>query len=203
VIDTLLTDDFGGVLVTDFYAAYDQLPGLKQRCWAHTWRDIDVLEHEFPEEAVLAAWVAGVRAICQLATGPRPIEEAGTSPQARRARAARARQYEQQHPLLCPQTLPADRPEATLAKRFRRYADELFTVVRELDVPPTKSAAERSLRPLVIARNVSGGTRSAAGSMVRMTLASLTAMAPLQGDNPTDVFLQLLTAPDVSPCHTP
>ena len=30
---------FDGVLVSDFYAAYNHYPGLKQRCWAHLLRD--------------------------------------------------------------------------------------------------------------------------------------------------------------------
>jgi transposase len=201
VIDEVLSEDFGGVLVTDFYAAYDHLLGAKQRCWAHTWRDISALEHEFPEDTDLAAWVAGVRAIYDLATAQRPSGEEGMTPQAVRARACRAAGYEQQLLLLCPETLSSDRPEATLAKRFRRYSTELFTFVRELAVPPTNNAAERSLRPVVIARKVSGGTRSAAGSTVRMTLASLAATARLRGDNPTDVFLAVLTAPQPSPSH--
>ena len=36
VVDEVLV----GVLVSDFYAAYNHYPGLKQRCWAHLLRDI-------------------------------------------------------------------------------------------------------------------------------------------------------------------
>jgi transposase len=206
VIDDLLTDRFAGVLVTDFYAAYDHLPGLKQRCWAHLWRDIDALEREYPTGTALTAWVVGVRAIYDRATAPHPEAEAeeGMTPQVVQARARRATQATQQLLLLCPDTLPADRPEATLAKRIRRYQGELFTFVREVDVPATNNAAERGLRSLVIARKMSGGTRSAAGSSTRMTLASLTGTARLRGDNPTQVFLAvLLTDPSsATPPHT-
>jgi transposase len=37
-IDQILGADFGGVLVTDFYGAYDHFDCPKQRCWAHTIR---------------------------------------------------------------------------------------------------------------------------------------------------------------------
>lgn len=195
VIDDLLTDDFGGILVTDFYAAYDHLPGRKQRCWAHLWRDIAALEMEYPADGELAAWVAGVRAISALATAERPAVEQGTTPAAARAREERARGYEQQLVALCPDTLLPDRPEATLAKRIRRYLQELFTFVAVPGVPPTNNAAERSLRPLVIARKVSGGTRSAAGSTCRMRLASIAATARLRGLDPHEVFLRILTNP--------
>lgn len=195
VIDHLLGEDFGGILVSDFYGVYDHLPGLKQRCWAHLWRDIDDLEHEYPEDADLAAWVAGIRAIYDLATGNRPPEEQGMTPQAIRARQARARRYEQQLVALCPETLTGDRPEVTLAKRIRRYRQELFTFVANPAVGHTNNAAERTLRPLVIARKISGGTRSVTGSSTRMTLASLAATARLRGDDPTDVFLRVLHDP--------
>jgi hypothetical protein len=74
VIDALLTDAFGGIVVADFYAAYDHLPGRKQRCWAHflAGHCPDALETEWPEDTGLVAWVAGVRAIYDLARGERP-----------------------------------------------------------------------------------------------------------------------------------
>ena len=43
VVDEVLDDSFSGVLVSDFYAAYNHYPGLKQRCWAHLLRDIHEL----------------------------------------------------------------------------------------------------------------------------------------------------------------
>jgi hypothetical protein len=195
VVDDLLTDSFGGILVTDFYAAYDHLPGRKQRCWAHLWRDIDAVETEWPEDAELAAWVAGVRAIYDLARGERPAAEQGTTPEAARVREERARGYEQQLLALCPETMPTLRPEVTLAKRIRRYLQELFVFVAEPGVPHTNNAAERSLRPLVIARKVSGGTRSPAGSTCRMTLASIAATARQRSLDPTEVFFRILTNP--------
>jgi transposase len=195
VIDELLGTTFGGTLVTDFYSAYDHLTGMKQRCWAHLWRDIDALEVEYPDDPVLAAWVAGVRAIYDLATAERPAEEVGETPQAVRQRARRADRYEQQLQLLCPETMAVDRPEATLVKRIRRYRQELFTFVRDPAVPPTNNAAERSLRSLVIARKISGGTRSAQGSSTRMVLASLAATARLRTLDPAATFLQVLTDP--------
>jgi hypothetical protein len=121
------------------------------------------------------------------------------TPQAIHRRARRARRYERQLLLLCPESLAPERPEATLAKRIRRYSSELFTFVRELDVPATNNAAERALRPQVIARKISGGTRSSTGSTTRMTLASVFATAQLRGLDPAAACQQLLLAPDSHP----
>jgi len=47
-----LLKDFKGVLVSDFYAAYDCIPCSQQRCLLHLMRDLndEVLEHPFDEE---------------------------------------------------------------------------------------------------------------------------------------------------------
>ena len=62
-------------------------------------------------------------------------------------------------------------------------------------------AAERSIRPLVVARKISGGTRSAGGSRDRMILASVLGTAQVRGDDLTATCLHFLgTAP--SAAHT-
>ena len=53
----VLDSSFSGVLVSDFYAAYNHYPGLKQRCWAHLLRDIHDLKGLYPEDA----WLSGPR----------------------------------------------------------------------------------------------------------------------------------------------
>lgn len=63
------------------------------------------------------------------------------------------------------------------------------------DVPATTNAAERSLRPLVTSRKISGGARSARGTQTKMTLASLFGMWRLRGINPFDACQDLLASP--------
>ena len=41
------------------------------------------------------------------------------------------------------------------------------------DLPLDNNAAERTLRPLVVSRNVSGGIRSKQGTQSKLTLATL------------------------------
>lgn len=95
---------------------------------------------------------------------------------------------------------PATSPQATLCQRVARYRTDLFIFVADPAVPPTNNAAERALRPLVIARKVSGGTRSKRGSQSRMILQSLVATWDLRGLDPVAEFLALLTSP---PQHCP
>ena len=64
-------------------------------------------------------------------------------------------------------------PCQALAKRLLRHQDELFLFVLLEGLSADNNLAERSLRPLVVARKISGGTRSSEGSKTRMALASL------------------------------
>lgn len=94
---------------------------------------------------------------------------------------------------------PPKTPHAALCLRVERYHPEFFTFVAEPGVPPTNNAAERALRPLVIARKVSGGTRSARGSRTRKRLQSLVATWELRGLDPAAALLALLQAPPAIP----
>ena len=69
--------------------------------------------------------------------------------------------------------LTYEHPCCTLAKRLLRHQDELFQFVLVPGLPADNNLAERSIRPLVIMRKISGGTRSAEGTKTRLTLASL------------------------------
>jgi transposase len=195
VPDAVLGPAYAGTLVTDFYAAYNHFPGPHQRCWAHLWRELWELERQHPHDGELAAWIAGIGEIYRQATGERPAAEAGMTPEAARARAQRAKQYERQLWALCPQTMPADRPEATLAQRCRTFLPELFTFVRDPTIPPTNNTAEQALRSLVIARKISGGSRSPTGTQTRMVLTSLCMTARVQGQVPAAFIEQRLRSP--------
>ena len=68
----------------------------------------------------------------------------------------------------------------------------LFVPRATASLRPTKV---RVRRPLVIARKISGGTRSAGGSQTRMVLQSLVATWELRGQDPLAAMLDLLRAP--------
>ena len=54
VVDEVLGESFGGILVSDFYVAYHHYPGLKQRCLAHLLRDIHKLKYCIRKTPVLS-----------------------------------------------------------------------------------------------------------------------------------------------------
>lgn len=86
-------------------------------------------------------------------------------------------------------------PCHALAQRLLRHQGELFTFVRRDDVPADNNGAERALRPLVVCRKISGGSRSAQGSETRMVLTSLFDTWRAQGHNPLQACRRLLQGP--------
>jgi len=91
--------------------------------------------------------------------------------------------------------LESSAPQRLLCQRVERFLPELFTFVELAAVPSDNNAAEKALRPQVMARKISGGTRSAKGSDTKTTLASLFSSWQLQGLNPFTTCRQLLNSP--------
>jgi len=60
-----------------------------------------------------------------------------------------------------------------LAKRIRTYLEDLLVWLRDPAVSPDNNAAERALRPAVITRKTSFGSRSPAGAQAFARLLSL------------------------------
>jgi transposase len=188
VVDTALGPAFAGVLVSDFYAAYHHYPGVHQRCWAHLLRDIHELKDVYPTDAGLADWAAVVLALYREGADFVGPDEA--------ARLAKQRELEERLSAAC-RPFAADplAVQRKLCRRIARHLKELFVFVGDPRVPATNNAAERSLRPLVTSRKISGGTQSETGTTSKTTLASLFGTWRAQGRNPLDECLHLLQSP--------
>jgi len=196
MVDAVLGADFHGVLVSDFYAAYDHYAGLQQKCWVHLLRDIHELVRQHPDDAHLRAWADGVSGCYSAAVAQADLLTAAeASDDARRT--ARLACDAALASLCQPFETHATAPQATLCRRVARYRHSLFTFVREPGVPAHNNAAERSVRHEVISRKISGGTRSAHGTQVRLALATLFGTWRAQQRDPYQSCLALLASPQV------
>ncbi len=183
VVEEVLGEEFDGVLVSDFYGAYNVHAGEHQRCWPHLLRAIHELTERCPQDEALLAWAKGVREVYERAkayAGPDP-KPPPDKQQAERVKAQR--RYEQELWLLCEPYVKTDTPMRVLCERIERFLPELFVFVADPRVPADNNAAERSLRAQVVSRKISGGTRSEQGSETKSILASLFGTWQLQGRN--------------------
>ncbi len=197
VVKQLIGENYQGVLGSDFYAGYNIHYGLHQRCWVHFLRDIHDLKKLHPQDEVLFTWAKDVKAVYEqavawagqepdLTLSPRKLE---------RVRVAQQHVFEQRLWKLCQPFAHTTAPQHTLCERVEQFLPELFVFVAVPGVPAHNNLAERSVRPLVIARKISGGTRSPKGSQTRMGLASLFGTWTAQQLNPFHQCLALLTSP--------
>ena len=189
VMDEVLGESFGGILVSDFYVAYHHYPGLKQRCWAHLLRDIHKLKVLYPEDAGLVRWARRVQRLYAKAVGWAAAGGCSLREQLTLERRLLG---------LCRPFLEDPLAvQGKLCRRIERHIKELFVFVSHPETPPDNNAAERSLRHLVISRKISGGTRSEAGSDSKMTLASLFGTWRARGLNPLLECRRLLISPQL------
>lgn len=197
VVKRLIGEDYGGVLGSDFYGGYNIHEGLHQRCWVHFLRDVHELKEKYPHDETLLTWSASVKtayeqAVAWAEQGPDP----NLAPrQQQQVRVAQQHAFEQQLLVLCHPFVGTATPQRTLCERVVRFLPELFVFVAIPGVPSHNNLAERSVRPLVIARKISGGTRSPKGSDTRMGLASLFGTWMAQHLNPFSQCLATLTLP--------
>lgn len=195
VVKQLIGEDYQGVLGSDFYAGYTIHHGLHQRCWIHFLRALHDLKKLHPHHDLLFTWAKDVKALYEQAVAwaeldPDPLLSAR---QQQCVRVEQQHVFEQRLWKLCQPFAHTTAPQHTLCERVEQFLPELFVFVAVPGVPAHNNLAERSVRPLVIARKISGGTRSPKGSDTRMGLASLFGTWMAQQLNPFHQCLALLS----------
>lgn len=177
------------MLVSDFYGAYNAYEGVKQRCWVHLLRDLKELQEKHPDNCRIGQWVGRIKSIYEeaKAVARSDLEQMDRCRMRQRFEARMLR-------LASPYLKAENAPQRVLAKRIESFLGELFPFVDCEGVPSDNNAAERAVRPAVIARKVSGGTRSTRGSNTRMILMSLFGTWNLNGFDPLTTCMAMLTA---------
>ena len=200
VVARILGGKFHGHLATDFYAGYNDYEGPHQRCWTHLLRDLHELKEDHSQDAEVLQWAGSVRKVYDdakqwLETARAPDQE------------ARAKKYVEltgrTHELGLQFAKNKDSPCCALAKRLMRHEDELFQFVLVAGLSADNNLAERSLRPLVVIRKISGGSRSTDGTQTRMALASLFETWRARGLNAYAEGLKLLSCPKAIKAQAP
>ena len=167
----VLGENFGGVVSCDFYAGYNKL-GVLQRCWFHLLKDAKELAELNADRPEVVAWVEALGALYAEAKAFSLV--AVELPANCRVRRKARRRFEiLATGLARPFAKDVNAPQRLLAQRISKHRHELFVFLSDPAVPATNNLAERSLRPAVVARKISGGTRSPKGSDTKMGLMSL------------------------------
>jgi transposase len=186
VIEALLGKAFGGTLVSDFYGAYARLDCKKQKCLVHLLREFVQTAEKHPAFAAGAFYIKGKRLIGDLLRLKGRWDQLDDD----RYTSGACRLETKLDQLLAIDYEEAN--EKRIAKRMRRHRKELTAFLWDRHLDGTNNAAERVLRPAVVARKISGGSRSGNGADAWAKLASLMRTADQQGRNVLAVVKQLL-----------
>jgi transposase len=187
-LERFFIEALNGVLVTDFWAAYNALRGCvedRQCCLAHLLRELEKVDQRNDS----AAWRAFAKTLRRLiGDAIRLRKRPDFDPQ---RYASRIRRIDQRLMELA-RGAYADADASRLAKRLLKHSDELFTFLDTPGVPFDNNLAERMIRPAVILRKNSQSNRSEKGAATQAVLMSVFRTLKLRGHDPLKVIPQTL-----------
>lgn len=166
----LLGDEFEGTIISDFFSAYSPLDVNKAKCWAHLLNDSHELTKGRPPPDSTSERVLFHQELHQLylAMGIALLEiEADET-----TREQLYTKMRNQLQLFAKKSWQ-DTDCIRLAERIRKYLDELVVWLANPNVAPDNNAAERALRPAVVTRKTSFGSRSKMGAQAFARLLSV------------------------------
>lgn len=162
------------VIISDGYAAYQNLPGDKQQCWVHLLRVAKLRSPHLYEDLVTLY----KKLLLEL-----------EKPRGQRDKIRFQKRFAE--------LIEKNYPESTVEKvkaRMRHHQSVLFTCLDHDGVLPENNTAERAIRPQVVMRKIFGGTRSLAGTTAHQVNSSV--IETMRRQNPDanffDVILPLL-----------
>ncbi len=186
VVREVLGRIFKGILICDFWGAYNKISALaKQRCFYHLFTELVKVDQHNPS----AGWKAFRKKLSRLLKDAIRFAEKQKKLQAHVIKRRKERLYARLAQFLA---APNQDPDAQrLLKRLRRHQKELFTFLEYPDVSPYNNHAEQQMRKPVLTRKVSQQNRSHEGAQSQSILMSLFRSAELQGHNPVESILSI------------
>ncbi len=186
VVKQVLGTLFAGILITDFWGAYNAIETLaKQRCYFHLFTELVKVD----KLNAAATWKRFRKKLSRLLKDTVRLGEQRQEHSAPTYARRKAKLHKRLDELIAAAFDDADAKR--LIKRLRRHRDELFTFLDHEGVSPYNNHAEQQMRTAVHTRKVSQQNRSLAGAKTHAILLSLFRSAQLQGINPVEYVLQL------------
>lgn len=178
VIEAALGDSLPGVLVSDFYAAYNRLDCRKQRCLPHLLRELHKLREELSPYCVRNY----IQPVMDLLTDAIELGKQRESMSGRAFSRARQAIHDRLDELVLGKRL-RDSDCHRIRMRLFRHSDELFTFLDEPAVPHNNNACERDIRSVAATRADGGVNRTTWGAKAFGNLKSVIRTCQKQGRN--------------------
>jgi len=189
VVKKVLGSLFKGILITDFFGAYNRIKAFaKQKCVVHLLREIKQVSLRNGSRE----WKRFARRLKRLVQDALKlvIDREKLGKQAYESRVAGL--HVRLAALFGPSYRDADCER--LAKRLDKYSQELFTFLLHPDVPADNNHAERQIRFAVVMRKNSYGNRSTRGAQAQAILMSIFRTCHLRGVDPIAFLAESVAA---------
>lgn len=186
VVQEVLGRIFPGILICDFWGAYNKIIALaKQRCFYHLFTELVKIDQHNSS----GNWKAFRKKLSRLLKDAIRLWENQPRLSQRAYQRRKGRLYGRLSQFL--EAPNPDRDANRLLKRLRRHQKELFTFLEHPEVSPYNNHAEQQMRKPVLTRKVSQQNRSENAAKTQSILMSLFRSAELQGLNPVETILRL------------
>lgn len=171
VAERVLGKNYGGIVVSDGYNAYDIFK--QQRCWSHILREADALQQKNPEAELQAKHLHEIYKEANIAkTKP---------PNKRRQIIKKLRGIIELGHVI--EVLKVTYDCKKFAGTLQRAMPSLFTGVEHPEIPLHNNFGEQEIRPIVIHRKMMGCIRNEKGKRFINNLISMTETWKLQNKN--------------------
>jgi len=185
-LDKFFTEHFDGVLISDFWAAYESVSTTeRQYCLVHLLREIEKVDQRNGSEQ----WRAFAKKLRRLIRDGIRLRDRSDAPAEQHP--GRVRRIDRRLNALADGDY-ADPDARRLARRLGRHRDWLFTFLDHPHAPWENNFAERQIRPAVILRKNSQANRSEKGAATQAVLMSIFRTLHLRGLDPVDTLAQAL-----------
>jgi transposase len=179
VVKKVLGSFFKGILITDFFGAYNRIKAFaKQKCVVHLLREVKQVSLRNRSKE----WTLFARRLKRLMHEAVKLvidrDKLGKSKYEKRVANLHMRLAD----ILGASYL--DKDCERLAKRLAKHSDELLVFLLHRDVPADNNHAERQIRFAVIMRKNSYGNRSKRGAQAQATLMSIFRTCQLRAIDP-------------------
>lgn len=189
VVEKILGDKYKGVLISDFLSAYNKIDAkAKQRCLVHIGRDLDKVMEYWQDDNEVMRYCKRLKKILQDAIELH--KEYKTKRWDKIYQDRRSALAEALKDFNFPN--PNKRILNRFAKRLQRHKNEMFTFLYEKDIDYHNNHAEQQIRPDVIFRKITFGSRSYIGAENHSVIMSILQTAKLNGIDPIDTLTRLL-----------
>jgi hypothetical protein len=166
---------FRGVLVSDFYAAYDSLDCPQQKCLIHLLRDLndEILKHPYDEEMKQLA--------VTFAALVKPMVETVDRYGLKRHFLRKHRVFVDRFYRGLAKAVYQSEAASKCKERFEKNRSKLFTFLNYDGIPWNNNNAEHAIKAYAALRNVMGGTSTRAGIEEYLILLSICETCEYQG----------------------